>query len=836
MLRAPRNAFPHSVRAIIAHPRHSTIATPILLMRDHMLHTTPLLKHTRKPFVAPSPLFFGRAKHTSSAPAQPAVFVTSSINNTLETEAQGLLGSHTSAASAKQKPEVDIEKDFEGWKQQELERQQRSWEERQELEQLELEWETKSVEKAVDRYKNVSKNLKQLGLGFEIFQGNQLLAHWFEPLCEAIKQEQNIILQSTMNNSDRKAYGPYLVTVSPEKLAVLTMHEVLTHLLKTPEGAKMATIVTHIGRAVQFEANLERLTTTEGFKLKKTGISRRNLIVTIKRSAKEAFEDSEWGSATHAKIGSILVQKLLETATVKEKAPDDDKLPPRKRKKTFVPADGTQMVPAFFHFLAVERGKKSGMLGCNEQILDLMDIEEVQRGIIQTRHMPMLVPPNPWTSPDRGGYLAASTKIMRTKGSRMQFDVLKTADMKPVYECLNILSSTPWRVNQRIYEIITEAWESGGGIADLPSRKNLEVPPKPDDYYADPEVKRHYDKQCAKIKRNNSNMHSLRCDTIYKLQVAKDCLTRTFYFPHNMDFRGRTYPIPPHLNHLGQDLCRGLLEFAEGRPLGKRGLHWLKVHLSNVFGNDKVPFNDRVSFVESKLDEIRDSAERPLDGNKWWLTADKPWECLAASIGKFSHLPTLSLLHILIRSAHAELMNALNTGAPEEYVSTLPIHQDGSCNGLQHYAALGGDEMGARKVNLLPSNRPQGNTFFHLSRIPKLCLLSSHSLTLLHCTDVYSGVVELVVRRINEDAANGDPVAKMLIGKVDRKVIKQTVMTSVYGVTFIGARKQIHNALKDKAQLSEEQFFPASMYLSKATFASIKEMFTGAREIMEWLG
>ncbi len=125
---------------------------------------------------------------------------------------------------------------------------------------------------------------------------------------------------------------------------------------------------------------------------------------------------------------------------------------------------------------------------------------------------------------------------------------------------------------------------------------------------------------------------------------------------------------------------------------------------------------------------------------------------------------------------------------------------------------------------------------FTFSRIPKLCLLSNHSLTLLHCTDVYSGVVELVVRRINEDAANGDPVAKMLIGKVDRKVIKQTVMTSVYGVTFIGARKQIHNALKDKAQLSEEQFFPASMYLSKATFASIKEMFTGAREIMEWLG
>lgn len=31
-----------------------------------------------------------------------------------------------------------------------------------------------------------------------------------------------------------------------------------------------------------------------------------------------------------------------------------------------------------------------------------------------------------------------------------------------------------------------------------------------------------------------------------------------------------------------------------------------------------------------------------------------------------------------------------------------------------------------------------------------------------------------------------------------RKVVKQTVMTSVYGVTFIGARQQIENRLKEK--------------------------------------
>ena len=37
----------------------------------------------------------------------------------------------------------------------------------------------------------------------------------------------------------------------------------------------------------------------------------------------------------------------------------------------------------------------------------------------------------------------------------------------------------------------------------------------------------------------------------------------------------------------------------------------------------------------------------------------------------------------------------------------LPVHMDGSCNGLQHYAALGRDQEGAVKVNVAPSDRPQ---------------------------------------------------------------------------------------------------------------------------------
>lgn len=47
-----------------------------------------------------------------------------------------------------------------------------------------------------------------------------------------------------------------------------------------------------------------------------------------------------------------------------------------------------------------------------------------------------------------------------------------------------------------------------------------------------------------------------------------------------------------------------------------------------------------------------------------------------------------------------------------------------------------------------------------------------------------------------KDAANGVKVAQILDGYVRRKVIKQTVMTTVYGVTRFGARLQIAKQLK----------------------------------------
>ena len=134
--------------------------------------------------------------------------------------------------------------------------------------------------------------------------------------------------------------------------------------------------------------------------------------------------------------------------------------------------------------------------------------------------------------------------------------------------------------------------------------------------------------------------------------------------------------------------------------------------------------------------------------------------------------------------------------------------QDGSCNGLQHYAALSKDASGAEAVNLRQGERPN---------------------------DVYTKLSKSVKKTVEEDAAAGHKYAQILDGHVDRKLVKQTVMTSVYGVTFVGARQQIENRLRERGWEDNRELFYISAYAARVTLRGLHEMFKNAKDVMHWL-
>ena len=60
-------------------------------------------------------------------------------------------------------------------------------------------------------------------------------------------------------------------------------------------------------------------------------------------------------------------------------------------------------------------------------------------------------------------------------------------------------------------------------------------------------------------------------------------------------------------------------------------------------------------------------------------------------------------------------------------------------------------------------------------------------------------------------------------------------MTTVYNVTYYGGREQIRSKLAGIPGLPEEKLLELSSYLATQTFQSIRELFSAAQKIQDWL-
>ncbi|XP_055717833.1 DNA-directed RNA polymerase, mitochondrial [Salvelinus fontinalis] len=494
-------------------------------------------------------------------------------------------------------------------------------------------------------------------------------------------------------------------------------------------------------------------------------------------------DETHWPHMVVVELGTYLVDLMVKHMKVNS--------------DTLSSAYDRKLIPVLYHMYTFRSNKQVGFIKPHP-ILTQMQQDAMDTTLTFDSYvMPMLCPPVPWTSSKFGAYLLTPTKMMRAVEGANQHEILlekcQDADLHAVLDSLNQLGNAAWRINQPLLDIIISIFnDKGSEKLDVPP-PNSEAPKIPRYNQQDSATftsaeKAHLKREVVNAKKKCSEMHSLRMDALYKLSIANHMRDEVFWFPHNMDFRGRTYPCPPYFNHLGSDVTRSVLVFAEGKPLGPGGLEWLKIHLVNLTGLKKrSSLAGRLEYANSIMDDILDSADNPLIGKKWWQNADEPWQTLACCM---------------------EIANAVRSPDPTHFISHFPVHQDGSCNGLQHYAALGRDVIGATSVNLIPCEEPQ---------------------------DVYSGVAQQVEEFRARDAEKGLKVAQVLEGFISRKVVKQTVMTVVYGVTRYGGRLQIEKRLKEIDDFPKEYVWDASHYLVHQVFSSLKEMFTGTREIQDWL-
>tara|TARA_R110000851_G_scaffold57574_7_gene134083 strand:- start:19464 stop:21656 length:2193 start_codon:yes stop_codon:yes gene_type:complete len=220
---------------------------------------------------------------------------------------------------------------------------------------------------------------------------------------------------------------------------------------------------------------------------------------------------------------------------------------------------------------------------------------------------------------------------------------------------------------------------------------------------------------------------------------------KKFYFPVTLDTRGRMYYRGGALTPQGTDFCKAAFQFAEFKALGEHGFKATCLHVANVCGRDKDSLNNRIRWVQDNW-ELIIGTETHREVRKNFKGADV-FQALVACV----ELKRLSKL----------------TGDWKLRTSNLVCHQDGTCNGLQHMAALTGDRATAEAVNCVASTAED------------------------QPSDVY-GIVALGA----EKHAVG--IALELIKLHNRDMAKNPVMVTSYGATESTIKNNIVSYLTKK--------------------------------------
>lgn len=428
-------------------------------------------------------------------------------------------------------------------------------------------------------------------------------------------------------------------------------------------------------------------------------------------------------------------------------------------------------------------------------------------------YFPMVYPPKPWSSPNSGGFLNDLAPFVRTPEPEMTAKYLAQAHMtgqlKSTYESLNALGELPWMINEDVLNIFNEVLGYNEGFLNIPTSVRHKMK---DAEFHSPDKSSFPDEESYQaalylhmlmVRKFNQEVGNLKSQRSYygktaKLANALSTHGEILFYPQTLDFRGRVYPAVSLLSNQSEDLVRSLLCFWEPKPLGKNGFKWLQYQLANLYSKNFMSMEELMEFVRANEKNIRDSAASPLDGEKWWTHGDSPWQALALC---------------------KEITNVWNYELDiESYMCRTPIHMDGTCNGLQHYAALGKNVQAARSVNLLPSEKKN---------------------------DVYITVLGLVRDKIQQDLGSSDQailsLAQILQPYLSRKTIKQTVMTTVYGVTFYGAFRQISNKIDDiieedmSVTIPKKQRSEISLYIARHVLSAVGDLFGEARAIQTFL-
>lgn len=641
----------------------------------------------------------------------------------------------------------------------------------------ELKLEEEGVQLGIEKYRKIKREANNIT---ELPSGLVLMHKAIEPLVIAIDEYKKPKRGGARVAQTRKFLLQFDTFEASYIIARTLMNSVTqVNNLQTPAIQVTQNLIDHL-EYLKFKAKKKHyLKAIEEDLNSRTHHERHRKRVIMRAKRKMGIEDEQYSKTDKLNIGIRLVELFIETTGLIEKVR--------------------------------EEGNKGWLLRGSQEALDWLENQDATLELLNPTYLPMIVEPKDWDSPFGGGFLSNTQtyrlQLVKTR-NKDAINALIDHDMPEVYDAVNTLQKTAWRVNKKLYKILKEAAKLSSGLGGLPTPDEEPLPPKVWDSQEEfenlketqPEVIKKWKREAQIVHQRRLTNRGKRINLLFQLDTAKRFLNEPkIYFVWTLDWRGRMYPVQSYLNPQNNDVGKALLEFAEGKPLGDEGGYWLEVHLANKFGVDKVSFDERVEWVRENKAYILDSARNPIDGKRFWCEADDPYQFLAACI---------------------EYEGYEKEG--KDYISHLPIAMDGTCNGLQNFSAMLLDKVGGKATNLVPSEKPQ---------------------------DIYQEVVNVVNLKLAKEAMNekadeeDKKMAQIWLGKVDRKLAKRNVMTVPYGVSLYGMKEQLLEEVEARdaeiggtgSYLEVEDNFSPCFYLAKKMQEAIAEVVIASKEAMDYL-
>ena len=246
----------------------------------------------------------------------------------------------------------------------------------------------------------------------------------------------------------------------------------------------------------------------------------------------------------------------------------------------------------------------------------------------------------------------------------------------PFVRGINKLQQSGWRINERVFQALKR---SNGFISDK-KEKNA----------------------ARRLKQQSKLIEWKFIEAKAELILERQ---GDFYQYISADYRGRLYYNETFLNFQGSDSARGMLQFAEPKPMGEDDTYWLAVHTAasynQSYGIDEIPTwvsQDYRSYLEDEGLESISVDKMTLDDRVEWTQQNIQW---ILELGEAEQFAMDAEKKVAFLAACIEWYDY--STCEGEYLSCLPIPIDGSNNGWQHLGAISKDPKTGELVGLVPA-------------------------------------------------------------------------------------------------------------------------------------